>query len=148
MLTSCAVKLGVVVGFLGLSSCSQQMKRVGAALDTYQSSLLFTVTPEDTQISPDRSAAFIYRFENRGKDAVRACLEEAYGHSFLGAGPRCGGGLLRLVDPPVCEEELFLESGETRTWRVELEVPDTGPGPVRFTAWIQIVHPTDCDEYG
>jgi hypothetical protein len=87
-----------------------------------------------------------YTVKNAGPRVVAACFGEANGYNIFGSA--AAKGRVASVDHSTCDSRFRLEPGQEARTRIVLEILDVGVGPASVNAWVEVVDPTHCDEYG
>lgn len=121
------------------------MTRIARVLTAYRADLSVAIHPLAGSARVGSHVSVLFELTNDGSVPIDGCVGPAKGIAFKGT---CSRWLQTLVDHPYCDQRFSLQPGQRYTWTSDVYVEDPGPGAVMLSAWVQVVNPNDCDEYG
>jgi hypothetical protein len=151
--------LSILLGCLtlfGALGCSFHMRRVNRAIQDYNRSLVLEATLATSSLTIGQDADLALTLRNTRTDrSVAACL--GVSRRFLMTAvpfmvrdrrPPVDDAF-RTIDHPCCLRRFALAPAEELSWSERIPVPDIGVGDADLKAFVQVVHPKDCERlYG
>ncbi|HEX6852277.1 MAG TPA: hypothetical protein VF139_12820 [Candidatus Polarisedimenticolaceae bacterium] len=101
---------------------------------------------QDDAIVVGRPLVVEFTLENRGAATIEACFGPSFEWTLWDG--KQARGIAEPVDHPTCVQRFALPPGGKASRAYTARVPEFPAGPARLVGTVQVVDPTQCDEYG
>jgi len=115
-------------------------------VDSYKKTLQLRLHIPPVEVAAGETFEVSLTITNTSKSFIAACVGPSDGYMVeVGGKKRFGDS---FVSDPTCEEELYLQAGESTKLVRRYVVPTVDPGKARWIARLQILDPTTCTPMG
>lgn len=101
---------------------------------------------QDGPIVVGRPLVVEFTLENRGAATIEACFGPSFEWTLWDG--KQARGVAEPVDHPTCVQRFALPPGGRASREYTTRVPEFPAGPARLVGTVQVVDPTQCEEYG
>jgi len=115
-------------------------------VDAYKKSLQLRLHISPVEVAAGETFEVELTITNTSKSFIAACVGPSGGYTVEVGGKKRSGD--SFVSHPTCEEEFYLQAGESTKLVRRYEVPPVDPGKARVIAWLEILDPTTCAPMG
>ena len=131
----------------GEASPSDNLDSTAAdGVDSYKKTLQLRLHIPPVEVAAGETFEVSLTIKNTSKSFIAACVGPSDGYMVeVGGKKRFGDS---FVSDPTCEEELYLQAGESTKLVRRYMVPTVDPGKARWMARLQILDPTTCIPMG